>query len=88
MSFALPANDPHADFADLYSAAMPSLADLYSSFDMVCAIVPALKARPIAIAIALILNLFTVVPQFAESVGGAMAEPPAIAPVFTLPHLT
>jgi hypothetical protein len=44
------------------------------------AIAPALKTRPIAIAIALILHLFTVVPYFSESVGGAMAEPSAIAP--------
>jgi hypothetical protein len=55
---------------------------------MDCAIAPALKARPIAIAIALLLNLFTVVPLFAESVRAAMAEPPAVAAVFTLPHLT
>src|SRR5882672_9585562 len=51
-----------AAFVDLYSAAIPSLPDLYSAFDMSCAVAPALKARPIAIAIALILSLVTVAP--------------------------
>lgn len=33
-------------------------------------------------------NLSRIVPLLAESVGAAMAESPAVAPVFTLPHLT
>src|SRR3990172_5646944 len=55
---------------------------------MLCAIAPVLKARAIAAAIVVMLSFFMIVPLFAESVGGAMAEPPAIVPVFTLHHLT
>ena len=62
MSFALPDKDAHAAVADLPLAAMPSLADWYCSFGMVCAIALALKARLNAIAIVLTLNFFIVIP--------------------------
>src|ERR1700693_2099527 len=68
MAFAFPDKDLQAAWADLYSAAMLFLSDWYLPFDMVCAIAPALKARPIAIAITWISNLFMVVPLSTESV--------------------
>jgi hypothetical protein len=56
---------------------------------MLCAaIAPVLNAKAIAAAIVVMWSLFRIVPLFAESVGSAIAEPPGIAPVFTLPHLT
>src|SRR5659263_9062 len=66
MFFALPDKDSQAAMADLYPVTKPHLADLYWSLDMVCAIAPTLKARPIAIASTPLLNLFTLVPLFVD----------------------
>src|SRR5476649_2247574 len=62
MSFALPARGAQFALPPLYSAAMLSFWALYSLFVMASAMAPALKARPIATATALMWSLFIVFP--------------------------
>src|SRR5450631_3611828 len=62
MSFALPARGAQPDLFALYSTAMLSFWALYSLFDMASAMAPALNARPIAAATALMRCLFMAFP--------------------------